>query len=85
VRSVVGFVLVASLALALFKAMLAVLLWCYALLFIVAVLIKPRETFGLMLLALACFLLSEHTVATLVSLVALCAIGALAKAISGGR
>lgn len=76
---IVAVILAASLGLALFKAALAVLMACYGLLLLVAVLMKPAETFGALIFFLLCFMLQEHAVATLATFVALYAIGAIFK------
>lgn len=76
---IVGFVLAASLALAAFKAAIAVLMASYLVLLIVAFIVRPTEVFGLFGFFLVCFLLSEHTAATIGTICVIILACAIAK------
>ncbi|MCW1431880.1 hypothetical protein [Novosphingobium sp. JCM 18896] len=58
-------IIIFSLAIAAFKAAIAVLMASYLLMLVVAALVKPAETFGLFAFFVICFLLREHPAATL--------------------
>lgn len=76
---ILGPILIVSLALAAFKAALAVLMASYMVLIVVLVLVRPKEAFGLLVFFVLSGLLRDHAVATLASFVALCVLGAVIK------
>lgn len=75
----IGFILVALIALAAFKATVIVLFAIYPLALLWAIVVKPAETFGFLCFVVIMFLLDNHPAMTLGTVVALVLIGAVAK------
>ena len=77
---IIGFILVASLALAVLKAALAVALVIYLGLLVVAAITRPAELSAFLGFYALCYLLQAHTLAALGMFAATCLIAALSKA-----
>lgn len=75
----IGFILVACIALAAFKAMLAVLLSVWLIVLIWAVATRPKEMLGFLVLMFAAYMLDKHTGATLGTVAAVVITCAIAK------
>ncbi len=76
---VLGFILAACVGLAALRVAFAVALVLYLALLIVAMLTKPAETLCWLGFWLVCFLLTEHTIATLAAFCVLMLACAIAK------
>lgn len=76
----VGYILAASILLAILRMTLAVIVAVYLLTLIICAAIRPRETIGFLTYLLICFLLANHTAATLGTLLSCVIVGAVVRA-----
>lgn len=76
----IGYIFAASILLAILRAALAAIVVAYLLTLIVCAAIRPRETIGFLTYLLICFLLANHTVATLETILSCVIVGAVVRA-----
>lgn len=77
---IIGYILAASILLAILKAALAAIVAVYLLTLIICAAIRPKETFGFLTYLLICFLFANHTIATLGTILSCVIVGAVARA-----
>lgn len=75
----IGYLLVAAILLAILRLALAVIVAVYLLTLVICAAIRPKETFGFFAYMLACFLLTNHTIAALGTILSCVIVGAVAK------
>ncbi|KRB86523.1 hypothetical protein ASE00_07435 [Sphingomonas sp. Root710] len=79
VMKLIGYILAASIVLAMLRVTLAAIVAVYLLTLIICAAIRPKETFGFLVYLLVCFMLDHHLVATLVTVLAFFIVGTVMK------